>query len=59
MSDEKPKTSAPVNIRVKRAPGDASDPHDEPTRPDDGVTVETRGKTTGRGKADMGSLPDE
>ncbi|MFT8243183.1 hypothetical protein [Roseomonas sp. BN140053] len=41
----------PVNIRVKGAAGDAPGQPDEQAEPDNGVTEETRAKTTGMGKA--------
>ncbi|HEY8613782.1 MAG TPA: hypothetical protein VIL69_21175 [Roseomonas sp.] len=40
----------PVNIRVKGAPGDAPGQPDELAAPDEGVTEETKSKTTGMGK---------
>ena len=41
----------PVNIRVKSAEGDAPGQPDELAEPDNGVTAETKAKTTGTGKA--------
>lgn len=41
----------PVNIRVKGAEGDAPGQPDETADPDNGVTEETKAKTTGMGKA--------
>ena len=40
----------PVNITVKGASGDAPDQPDETADPDNGVTEETKAKTTGMGK---------
>ena len=49
---------APVNIRVKGAAGDAPGQPDELVEPDAGVTEETKRKSTGRGKADAGGMPE-
>ena len=48
----------PVNIRVKGAAGDAPGQPDELAEPDAGVTEETKRKSTGRGKADAGGMPE-
>lgn len=48
--DDPDAPEGPVNITVRGAAGDAPGQPDETADPDNGVTEETRAKTTGMGK---------